>query len=151
MSAPTTRTQAIVVEREFTHPVEKVWRALTDGALLSEWLMPGDFRAVVGHHFTLRAEPAPNWDGVVRGTVLAVDPCTRLVYTWASAGAAEDGLHTTVTWTITPTARGALVRMEQAGFRPQDEPNYQGASLGWRRFADGLATTLDGLAPPSSP
>ena len=34
------------------HPPEKIWRALTQGALLEEWLMKNDFQPVVGHSST---------------------------------------------------------------------------------------------------
>ena len=50
-----------------------------------------------------------------------------------------------VTWTLTPTEGDALVRMEQSGFRPEDEANYQGAGYGWRRFVDGLERVAAGL------
>ena len=33
---------------------------------------------------------------------------------------------------------GALVRMEQSGFRPEEEANYQGANYGWQQFIAGL-------------
>ena len=138
--APATRS--IVIERNLDHLPEKVWRALTEGALLERWLMPGDFRAEVGHRFTLRAEPVPNWNGVTKGEVLEVDPSRRLVYRWHTVGAAGDGLTTTVSWALTPTPTGTLLRMEQAGFRPQDEPNYRGATRGWGRFADRLEQIL---------
>ena len=42
-----------------------------------------------------------------------------------------------VTWTLTPTKGGVLLRMEQSGFRPEDEANYQGAGYGWQRFVGG--------------
>ena len=42
-----------------------------------------------------------------------------------------------MTWTLTPTP-GVKVRMEQSGFRPQDERNLEGARYGWQRFVDGL-------------
>jgi len=35
--------------------------------------------------------------------------------------------------------------MEQSGFRPEDEPNYQGASYGWQRFVTGLERVVAGL------
>ena len=31
-------TRSIVIQREMPHPVEKVWRALTQGPLIEEWL-----------------------------------------------------------------------------------------------------------------
>lgn len=139
-------TRSIILERNLDHPPGKVWRALTEGALLERWLMPGDFRAEVGHRFSLRAEPVPNWNGVTEGEVLIVEPPRRLVYRWRTVGAAGDGLTTTVSWTLTPTPDGTFLRLEQSGFRPQDEPNYRGATRGWARFLGGLEKLLAGLA-----
>lgn len=142
MTAPVAGARSIVVERYLDHPPEKVWRALTDERLLGQWLMPGDFRPVVGHRFTLRADPVPHWNGVTEGEVLVVEPCRRLVYRWNTSGAAADGLRTVVTWTLTPTPGGVLLRMEQSGFRPQDEPNFQGAARAWQRFTGNLERLL---------
>jgi uncharacterized protein YndB with AHSA1/START domain len=47
-------------------------------------------------------------------------------------------LKAVVTWTLTPTKDGVLVRMEQSGFRPEEEANYQGANYGWQRFVGNL-------------
>jgi hypothetical protein len=40
---------------------------------------------------------------------------------------------------------GTLVRMEQSGFRPEDENNYQGANYGWQRYFGGLERMAAGL------
>ncbi len=40
--------------------------------------------------------------------------------------------------TLTPTPGGVLVRMQQTGFRPDEERNYQGANYSWQRFIGGL-------------
>jgi uncharacterized protein YndB with AHSA1/START domain len=50
-----------------------------------------------------------------------------------------------VTWTLTPTDAGTHVRMEQSGFRAEDEANYRGASYGWQRFVGGLERVAAGL------
>ena len=132
-------TRSLVIEREMPHSLEKVWRALTQSAFIEEWLMKNDFQPVVGHRFNFRAPPMPHWNGVTDCEVLIVEPCKRLAYTWNSSGAeAANGLKTVVTWTLTPTSGGVLVRMEQSGFRPEDERNYQGANYGWQRFVAGL-------------
>src|SRR5271155_1823665 len=55
MTTPATRT--LVIEREMPHPPEKIWRALTEGALLKEWLLENDFEPTVGHKFRFRATP----------------------------------------------------------------------------------------------
>ena len=139
-------TRSIVVEREMTHPSEKIWRALTQGALIEAWLMTNDFQPIVGHRFTFRAAPMPHWNGVVDCEVLVVESNKRPSYSWnASGDEAAEGLKTVVTWTLTPTKNGVLVRMEQAGFRPEEEANYQGARYGWQRYIGGLERVAAGL------
>jgi uncharacterized protein YndB with AHSA1/START domain len=126
-------TRSIVVERLMAHPPEKIWRALTESALIAEWLMQNDFQLRVGHRFNFRARPIPNlWNGVTDSEVLEVEPPHRLVYSWNASGEeAEGGLKCVVTWTLTPQAGDTLVRMEQAGFRPEDEAGYRGMGGGW--------------------
>jgi uncharacterized protein YndB with AHSA1/START domain len=139
-------TRSVVVEREMPHPPERIWRALTRGPLLEAWLMKNDFQPVVGHRFNFRATPMPHWNGVVDCEVLVVEPHQRLSYSWNASGEeAAEGLRTVVTWTLTPTESGTQLRMEQAGFRPEDEANYQGAGYGWQRFFAGLERVLAGL------
>src|SRR4051794_32255572 len=107
-----TETRSVVMEREMKHPPEKVWRALTQGPLIEAWLMANDFAPVLGHKFTFRAKPMPQWNGIIDGEVLEVEPNQHLAYRWDSLG-----VETVVTWTLTRTANGTLVRMEQSGFR----------------------------------
>ncbi len=52
----TAATRSVVIEKELPHPPEKIWRALTEGPLIKEWLMENDFQPVVGHAFTLRIQ-----------------------------------------------------------------------------------------------
>jgi uncharacterized protein YndB with AHSA1/START domain len=132
--------RSVVVEREMPHPPQKVWRAITQQPLVEEWLMKNDIEAVVGRRFAFRAQPMPQWDGVIHCEMLAVEPPTKLVYSWVSMG-----VETLVTWTLTPTASGTNVRMEQSGFGEGQEQNLRGAEFGWRRFVDGLARVLGGM------
>lgn len=125
--------KTLVVEREIAHAPEKIWRALTQPALIAEWLMQNDFEPEVGRKFSLRATPMPQWNGVIDCEVLAIEPTSRLSYTWNSAG-----LDTVVTFTLIPSARGTLLRMEQSGFGPSDARNYHGAQYGWVRNLEKL-------------
>ena len=135
-----TTTRSLVIERELPHPPEKVWRALTQGPLIKEWLMDNDFQPVVGHKFNFRSTPMPNWNGVIDCEVLVVEPNKKLSYSWGSLG-----LGSVVVWTLVATSGGTLVRMEQSGFGPDQEANYKGANYGWRKFIDNLERVVAGL------
>ncbi len=135
MNAASTETRSVVVERELPHPPEKLWRALTQPHLIEEWLMKNNFKPDVGHRFNLSAD----W-GAVECEVLAVEPHRTLSYTWAAYG-----LESVVTWTLTPTSAGTQLRMEQSGFRPDQEQAYSGAKVGWPRFFASLEQVLAGM------
>jgi uncharacterized protein YndB with AHSA1/START domain len=135
-----TTTRSLVIEREVAHPPEKIWRALTQGPLIKEWLMDNDFEPVVGRRFNFRSTPMPNWNGVIDSEVLVIEPNKKLSYSWNSLG-----LVSIVVWTLVATGGGTLVRMEQSGFRPDQEANYQGANYGWQKFIGGLERVLAGL------
>ena len=136
MSETAGETLSVVVEREFAHPPEKIWRALTQPHLIEEWLMKSDFRPVVDHRFAFRGD----W-GAVDCQVLVVEPLETLTYTWGAMG-----MGSVVTFTLTPTDAGTHVRVEQAGFRPDQEQNYRGAMYGWKSFMGKLENVVAGLA-----
>ena len=131
MNEPARQTRSVIVEREIPHPPEKIWRALTQPHLIAEWLMKNDFACLVGHRFHLRGE----WGGVLDCEVLAVEPLKTLSYTWDFAhDDAAFNLKSVVTFTLTPTRAGTRLRMEQAGFRPEQRQAYGGARVGWGKF-----------------
>ena len=132
MSNPTAETLSVVVERDFPFPPERLWRALTQPHLIEEWLMKNDFEPVVGHRFDLRAD----W-GSVECRVLAVEPNKTLSYAWEALG-----LQSVVTWTLAPTSTGTHLRMEQSGFRDDQQQAYQGAKYGWQQFFANLEQVL---------
>jgi uncharacterized protein YndB with AHSA1/START domain len=135
--APATR--AIVVERVMPHAPEKIWRALTQSALIEEWFMKNDFKPLVGHRFNFRAQPMGGWNGVADCEVLIVEPPHRLAWRQDASGEqAKDGLKSVVTWTLTPIEGGTYVRMEHSGFRPADEAGYKVMSGGWPRVVEKL-------------
>jgi uncharacterized protein YndB with AHSA1/START domain len=135
-----TTMRSLVIEKELPHPPEKIWRALTQGPLIKEWLMENDFQPAVGHKFNFRSTPMPNWNGVIDCEVLVVEPNKKLSYSWGALG-----LGSVVVWTLVATEGGTLVRMEQSGFSPDQEANYQGAKYGWQKFIGGLERVVAGL------
>jgi len=139
MSESTENNRSVVIERVFHHPPEKLWRALTESPLLAQWLMNNDFEPVVGRKFQFRAEPVPQWNGLIDCEVLIIEPLKQLSYSWGTMG-----IGTVVLWTLSPAEGGTHVRVDQSGFGPNQERNYQGAKYGWQRFFDGLERVLSG-------
>ena len=128
-------TKTLVIEREFPHPAERLWRALTQPHLIGEWLMKTNFEPVVGHKFHM--DPRPAFDGLIDCEVKVVEQNKRLSYRWDSMG-----VNTVVTWTLTPTKAGVLLRMEQSGFRRDQARNFGGAKHGWQRFFTNLENVV---------
>lgn len=140
MTNESTPTRSVVMEKEYPHPPEKVWRALTESSLIEQWLMQNDFEPVPGRSFNLRREPVAGWNGVIDCMVIDVEPGKALSYTWGTLG-----LGTVVTWTLTPTSGGTHVRMEQSGFSMEQENNFKGAKYGWQHFLGALERVLGEL------
>jgi uncharacterized protein YndB with AHSA1/START domain len=104
----------IVMEQTYPYSPEQVWEALTDPGALAEWLMPGDFRAVVGHKVEFRCAPHGEFDGVVQVQVLHADRPRKLSYSWK---AGDIRTPTVVTYLLTPLPNGhTRLRLEHTGF-----------------------------------
>jgi len=133
-------TRTVVIEREFSHAPDKLWRALTQPHLIEEWLMKNDFSPVVGHRFNLRGE----WGGVLDCEVLVIEPNKTLSYTWDFAHEdAAFNLKSVVTFTLIPTRAGTHLRMEQSGFQPNQKQALGGAKHGWQQFFSKLEQVLE--------
>jgi uncharacterized protein YndB with AHSA1/START domain len=102
---------SIVREVVYAHPPERVWAALTDPEALGLWLMPNDFRPVVGHEFTFRTKPGPGFDGIVRCRVLELEPPSRMAWSWRGGP-----VDTVVRFELEPVEGGTRLRFEQSGF-----------------------------------
>lgn len=101
--------------------------------------MKNDFALKVGQQFQLKGD----WGGVLDCKVLAVEPNKTLSYTWDFKH--DDpayGLKSVVTFTLTPSAAGTHLRMEQAGFGAHQKQAYGGALAGWKGFFEKLEQVL---------
>jgi uncharacterized protein YndB with AHSA1/START domain len=146
---PTTLT-AIELDEFLPHPPSKVWRALTEPALIATWLMDNDFQPIVGHRYTMRGTPVPaaGFSGMVASEVLEIDPERLLRISWRDANAGNN-LSSTVTWTLVPEGTGTRLFLVHEGFDPE-EPSHLIAHRimggGWRgqilrRLTETLAQT----------
>lgn len=129
-----TDIRTVTVEREMPYPPEKVWRALTQPHLISEWLMKTDFTLGQGEKFRLQGD----WGGV-DCEFLAIEPHSRLSYRWDHAH--DDpayALKSVVTFTLSQTDTGTHIRMEQTGFRSDQKQALGGAQYGWQEHLANL-------------
>lgn len=148
MSAVTERL-AIRLDEFLAHPPDRVWKALTDPALLTRWLMPNDFQPEIGHEFTFTTAPVPGtgFDGVIRCRVLELEPARRLRIAWHGGS-----LQSTVTWRLEPEGTGTRLFLDHEGFDPADPAQQLAHRImgsGWpSRVLPALARLLDATAPP---
>jgi uncharacterized protein YndB with AHSA1/START domain len=136
----TSPTESISFEFDLPHPPEKVWRALTEPELLSEWLLPVTGLALEpGAAFTFKTQPYPGWDGTVNCRMLDIEPLRKLSYAWVVGTMA---LETVVTFTLAPTASGTRLSLVQSGFMPTQKRESGGARYGWKMMGGKLADLL---------
>lgn len=136
------QSESVSLEFDLPHAPENVWRALTDPALLAEWLLPVvNFKLERGAAFTFNAPPQPNWDGIVNCRVVEIDAHRKLSYNWVVGD-----IDTVVTFTLTPSAAGTGLSLVQSGFRPDQRKNFGGARYGLKMMGGRLVDLLERIS-----
>ena len=130
--------ESISFEFDLHHLPEKVWRALTNPALLAQWLLPVvDLQLEPGAAFAFKTQPQPGWDGSVNCRFLEIEAQRKLSYTWVVGK-----MDTVVTFTLTPTASGTRLSLVHSGFKPDQKQNFGGARYGWKLMSGRLVDLL---------
>src|SRR6516165_4402134 len=136
------QTESISFEFDLHHSPEKVWRALTDPVLLTQWLLPViELKLEPGAAFTFKTQPQPGWDGIVNCRFLVIEAQRKLNWRWVVGD-----IDTVVTFTLTPTASGTRLSLVQSGFRPDQKQNFGGARYGWTMMGGQLVDLLARLS-----
>jgi uncharacterized protein YndB with AHSA1/START domain len=110
---------AIRIVRDYPHSPAKVWRAVTDPALIPLWTATGaggrpeGFAPVAGTKFRFVAKPPPGWSGVVDCEVLEAREPSLLRCSWAGD---DDGDVTEVTYRLEPRDGGTRFTYTHTGF-----------------------------------
>ena len=100
--------------REYPHSRAKVWRALTDPAIMALWGMrPEGFAPVVGTRFTLVGKPNSAWRGYVECEVTEARAPVVIAYSWVDNPGAKS---VQVRYTLEETPGGTQVTLEHLGF-----------------------------------
>jgi uncharacterized protein YndB with AHSA1/START domain len=119
-----TLTELTRIDRaiDIAAPPGRVWRALTDAAELSAWFQVTLEGAVVAGGEVWMTSVLPGHSGQrFRVTIAEMTPPLRLVWTW-HPGEIDPAIdysrepRTTVTFTLTPTAGGTRLTVEETGF-----------------------------------
>lgn len=136
------QTESLSFDFDLQHSPEKVWRALTDPALLAEWLLPVfDLKLEPGAAFAFKTQPQPGWDGTVNCRLLEIEAHRKVSYSWVVGD-----LDTVVTFTLTPTASGTRMALVQSGFKATQKQNFGGARYGWKMMGGKLLDLLAKIA-----
>jgi uncharacterized protein YndB with AHSA1/START domain len=130
----------------YPHPPEAVWRALTDPAALSSWLMPNDFQPQVGRRFSFKSEASPpNTGGTIECEVLALEPPSRMVWSWHGT---DQVAPTRVEFRLEPVAGGTRLILTHTGER--DPETVARVTAGWPKQLGRLRATLNELQQPNA-
>jgi uncharacterized protein YndB with AHSA1/START domain len=135
--------------RTYPHPIERVWRAITDPAEFRDWFIPGEIELREGGAYLFKGD----WPGVV----LAIDPPRHIRFS-NKTGDPEGFFE----YELIPVAGGTHMRFAQR-FDPDgayaETPGDLGGDLpagpgtpwkpgfvgGWHEFWDALGDYLDGV------
>lgn len=98
---------------------ETVWVALTDPAALAEWLMPNDFKPVVGHRFRFSCDPCPGPVGqTTQCEVLELEAPRRMLWSWhmQMKPGYRESRPLLVEWTLEPERGGTRLTLRQSAY-----------------------------------
>jgi uncharacterized protein YndB with AHSA1/START domain len=120
-------------------PLEDVWAALTDPALIEKWS---------GANAKYVAQPNVEyslWDGSIGGRILEVEPHKRLYKTWKPDNWTRTD--SVVTFLLSPARGGTRVDLVHENV---EESDFEGTSEGWNVYYLGAIQRMFERKKPSS-
>ena len=147
------------VEREFAHPIERVWHAWTDADALEQWYRPMELSVVpgsvvskveVGGWWQVAVDvPAHDFVAYFYGRYTRVEPMTALEHTMHFTMSAEEfaardesGPSHRVVIDLEDRGGATSVGFSQFGELPEGEPDR--AKAGMESYFDSLGAFLEG-------
>ena len=136
----------LVFDEIYAHPVEKVWRALTDGAALARWLMENDLDLGKDRRFRMWCDDDQGQTHTILCEVLVMEAPHRMVWSWVLESRQAEGV-TTVAFALEPVVDGTRLTIRHTGDRdPQTIDAFKG---GWPEKLRQLGAVLPpGAAGP---
>jgi uncharacterized protein YndB with AHSA1/START domain len=108
----------IIKKQTLKHPIELVWKAITEQEEISTWFISADFKAAEGYKYTFTA-PKEQDCTQIKGEVKSANPY-ELVYTWIVQGTETE---TTVRWNLVETKEGTELTLEHSGISNYPDEN----------------------------
>ena len=142
-------TQTLVVTRNYSAPIERVFAAWTDAAQLSQWFGPtdehtsvADIDLRVGGNYRIAVHHVGGNVHTVIGTYQIIDPPKKLAFTWNWEGSAAPD--TLVTIDLIPQGNSTEVKVTHEKFLDTDsrDKHDQGWNGGLNRLERYLASTV---------
>ena len=128
----------LLFEEIYPHPVEKVWRALTDSAAIASWLMANDFEPRAGKHFTLIGAPVPGGRALIECEVIEIEPPRRMVWSWQNI---DGGQPTRVEFRLEAVEGGTRLNLSHTG--DVDPSRRSRLAAGWPTKLEQLGAHLN--------
>jgi uncharacterized protein YndB with AHSA1/START domain len=123
-------------ERHFDAPIERVWAALTDPALLGGWLADSSIDLRVGGTIVHEFDP-DDVGSRVDGTILVLDPPRTLEYEWRFLGETDSVLR----YDLVADADGTRLTLTHRMLGTDQAAGY---GAGWHTYLDALGALLAG-------
>ncbi|WP_185153470.1 SRPBCC family protein [Fulvivirga lutimaris] len=135
----------LVKEVIFNHPIDKVWKAITQGSEISKWFISADFKAEVGYKYRFTATEE-HGSTQISGTVLEANPYT-LKYSWKVG---EAPIETIVSWKLESQGATTKLLLEHTGISKiggkAAVEAFNHFSMGWDACLSVLPNYLNGEA-----
>jgi uncharacterized protein YndB with AHSA1/START domain len=130
--------RTIRIKQCYEHPVEVVWRALTDANFLGKWFMKNDLVPEIGKEFTFQMAPQKGWDGTTYCQITELEPMKKMSFSYKGSATGEKalacaGIHsdkadslgkgifteldTMLTFKLESTCGGSCLTLEHSGYR----------------------------------
>jgi uncharacterized protein YndB with AHSA1/START domain len=141
--------EAIIVERVYNVPIEKVWKALTDNKEIKQWYFQlKDFKPEIGFKFEFSggADNGPQYLHLCEITEIVEG--RKLTYTWRYDGYPGNSV---VSWALSEQGDQTLLKLTHTGTESfaSNGPNFAKTSFngGWNYFVnDALKNYLEQVA-----
>jgi uncharacterized protein YndB with AHSA1/START domain len=135
-------------ERDFAHPIEEVWAALTEPARLKDWLAEAEIDLRPGGRVHLKGDE-------IESTITAIESQKVIQYGWKSADwdggqirwelqPTDSGTHLTFTHVFTPMTADEAEEFRAKNELPPGWDPLPSTLAGWHSILDKLVNALGG-------